>query len=195
MPTPPSPGGVTTATIVSCSTTLPLVILSAAWGGMVDWNIIPMLSPTGSSTIFQSTTAGSFAAVGILFGPLAGGLCGLCRDGTSYVVTFMLHPGMIGQPGFTVWLLRGVTDTLEDVVLGLVPGLIALRTRRLLPLLGTTAATTWLSLPMLVIANRLAPWHPEQVWSALATAVGDWDEPVDPGLTVYALLAGAVTAL
>jgi hypothetical protein len=102
---------------------------------------------------------------------------------------------MVSQPGFPLWLGRAAADILEDVMLGLVPGLVALRTRRLSLLALVSALTAWLSLPFLVSANALFTVGPGGIWTALGTAVGDWDEPMDPGLTVYALLTGAMVAL
>jgi hypothetical protein len=110
-------------------------------------------------------------------------------------VILALHPGMILQPGFLLWLGRAAADIFEDVLLGLVPGLVALRTRRLGVLAAASAAAAWISLPFLVMADTLLSAHPGAVLTALGTATGDWDEPVDPGLTVYALLTGAMVAL
>ncbi|HLZ21532.1 MAG TPA: hypothetical protein VKQ30_05370 [Ktedonobacterales bacterium] len=172
-----------------------LVVATALWGLVVDSPFIPLLRPTGNSTLFQSTTAAAFALLGILFGPLAGALGGLVRDGIGPLATILLHPGMVTHPGFLAWLARAVVDTLEDVVLGWVPGLLAVRTQRVLPLAAASAAAAWLSLPFLVAGTTLFSDHPNQIWLALTTRAGDWNEPVDPGLTVYALLTGALVAL
>jgi hypothetical protein len=161
----------------------------------VDSRVIPVLAPTGNSTLFQASTAALFAVIGIVFGPLAGALGGLVRDGTGYVVILALHPGMVMQPGFLLWLGRAAADILEDMLLGLVPGLVALRTRRLGVLAAASAGAAWISLPFLVVADTLLSTHPGTVLTALGTVTGDWDEPVDPGLTVYALLTGALVAL
>lgn len=172
-----------------------LILGSALWGMIVDSPAIPILRPTGNSTLFQSSTAAIFALLGILFGPLAGALGGLVRDGTGSTLTLALHPGMVTHPGFWNWLASRAVDTFEDVMLGLVPGLVALRTRRVSALVMTSAVTAWVSLPFLVAGTLLAYGHAGQVWMALTTAPGDWNEPVDPGLTVYALLTGALVAL
>jgi hypothetical protein len=105
-----------------------------------------------------------------------------------------LHPSVVTHPDFLQWIGRRAADTFEDVVLGLVPGLVGLRTRRTRTLVASAAVAAWLSLPFLVIANTLIAGHVGGVWTALTTRVGDWDEPVDPGLFVYALLTGAFTA-
>src|SRR5579872_7272763 len=170
-----------------------LILSSAVWGMIVDGNFIPLLAPTGNSTIIQATTAASFAVLGIVFGPFAGALGGLIRDGSSFVITLAAHPHMIVEPGLLQWCGRKTADVFEDVVLGWVPGLVGLRTRRLTPLALTVFVTTWLSLPFLVVANPLVDGHAGSVWHALTTPIGDWDEPVDPGLAVYALLAAALT--
>lgn len=172
-----------------------LILGSAVWGMMVDSPLIPMLRPTGNSTLFQSSTAAFFAVLGIFFGPLAGALGGLVRDGTGYALTLALHPRMVTEPGFWNWLASGAVDTFEDVMLGLVPGLVALWTRRVSVLVASAAVAAWVSLPFLVAGTLLAYGHAGQVWSALGTAPGDWNEPVDPGLTIYALLTGALVAL
>jgi hypothetical protein len=172
-----------------------LILLAALWGMVVDGNFIPILAPTGNSTVFQASTAASFALLGILFGPLAGALGGLIRDGSSAVVTLALHPAIVTHPDFLAWSIKKAADIFEDVVLGWVPGLIGLRTRRPVPLTITAVGTAWLSLPFLVICNTLADGHPAMVWTALRTMTGDWDQPVDPGLTVYALLTGGMVAL
>lgn len=186
LPTPRRPRGVALAA---------LILSSALWGLLVDSPAIPLLRPTGNSTLFQSTTAAAFALLGILFGPLAGALGGLVRDGIGPLATIILHPDSVTHPGFLAWLARAAVDTLEDVVLGWVPGLVAVRTRRVLPLAATSAVTAWLSLPFLVAGTTLFSDHPNRVWLALTTRAGDWNEPVDPALTVYALLTGALVAL
>lgn len=176
-------------------TRLLLVLCAAVWGTIVDADIIPILAPTGNSTIVQATTAASFALLGIVFGPVTGAVVGLVRDGSGYIATFVLHPGIAAHAGFLHWAGRGTADTAEDMILGWIPGLAARRTRRLSLLAVSAAAAAWISLPLLVAANTLIDGHPGQVWHALGTAVGDWDEPVDPGLYVYALLTGAMVAL
>src|SRR5260370_21586864 len=90
---------------------------------------------------------------------------------------------------------RAVVDVVEDVVLGLVPGLVALRTRRVSALAASAAATAWLSLPYLVAGGALSSGRPGDLWATLTTATGDWNEPVDPGLMVYALITGALVAV
>jgi len=172
-----------------------LVLSAALWGIVVDTNAIPVLSPTGNSTIFQATTAAPFALIGIVFGPFAGAAAGFVRDGTSYLVTLMVHPDVLRHQTVWHWSGRASADIFEDVVLGWVPGLVALRSRRLSLLVAASAVTTWLSLPFLVVANTLIDGELGGVWQALGTPVGDWDEPVDPGLTVYALLTAAIVAL
>lgn len=172
-----------------------LLIGAAAWGILVDGSLLPVLQPTGSSTIFQASTAAVFAVIGILFGPLAGALGGLIRDGLPVVLTLMLHPAIVTHPDFLQWLGRGVMDILEDVVLGWVPGLVALRTRRLGVLTMVAAVTTWLSLPFRLVGDTLIDGHASQLWTALTTPLGDWNEPVDPALAVYALVTAAMVAL
>lgn len=174
---------------------LTLVFLAAAWGIVVDAHIIPILAPTGNSTLFQATTAASFAVLGILFGPGIGALVGLVRDGTSSLTTLFMHPHAPAQIGYVQWIAFRAADILEDVVLGWVPGLVAQRTKRVTSLVLAAAVAAWLSLPALVTANTLIAGHPGGIWHALGTAVGDWDEPVDPGLTVYALWTGCFVAL
>lgn len=186
IPTPRRPRGVA----------LVALILSASlWGLIVDSPLIPLLRPAGNSTFFQSTTAAAFALLGILFGPLAGALGGLIRDGIGPLATIILHPSFITHPDFSAWLARSAVDTLEDVVLGWIPGLVAVRTRRVLPLAATSALTAWLSLPFLVAGSTLFSDHPNRICVALTTRAGAWNEPVDPALTVYALLTGALVAL
>ena len=176
-------------------TTLALLILIAAyWGVLVDGAVIPVLAPTSNSTLFQASTAALFALLGIFGGPLAGALGGLVRDGSGYLLTLALHPALVAQPGFLAWLGRAVVDVVEDVVLGLIPGLVALRTRRISVLAASAAATAWLSLPYLVAGSVLSSGRPGDLWVTLTTAAGDWNEPVDPGLTVYALVTGALVA-
>jgi hypothetical protein len=63
------------------------VLLAALWGMVVDSPLIPVLAPTGNSTLFQASTAALFAVIGIVFGPLAGALGGLVRDATGYALT------------------------------------------------------------------------------------------------------------
>lgn len=165
------------------------VLLAAAWGAIVDGNFIPLLAPTSNSTIFQASTAAAFAAVGILFGPVAGGMGGLVRDGSGHVLTLLLHPGL---PALEA-LGRAVPDILEDVVLGLIPGLAGLYTRRFLVLLAATFAAAWISLPLfLEVGNALVAARPDTIPTLLTTAPGDWNQPVDPGLTVYALLTAGM---
>ena len=57
-----------------------LVALTALWGVVVDADVIPLLAPTGNSTVFQASTAAPFAILGIVFGPWVGALFGFCRD-------------------------------------------------------------------------------------------------------------------
>ncbi|MBF6589645.1 MAG: hypothetical protein IVW57_03820 [Ktedonobacterales bacterium] len=169
-----------------------LVFAAAAWGWVVDSPALPFLAPTGNSTLFQSSTAAVFALLGILFGPWLGALGGLVRDGAGYGAALALHPGEVMRAGLLPWLGRAGVDILEDVVLGLVPGLVAMRIRRLDLLALVAAVTAWLSLPLLVVGDALFSGHARSLLAALTTAVGDWNEPVDPALTVYALLTGAM---
>jgi hypothetical protein len=165
------------------------VLLAAAWGAVVDANWIPVLSPTSNSTIFQASTAAAFAVIGILFGPIPGAMGGLVRDSSGHVLTLLLHPGL---PALEA-LGRAVPDILEDVVLGLIPGLAGLYTRRVLLLLAATFVAAWISLPLfLEVGNQLVAARPDLIPTVLTTAPGDWNEPVDPGLTVYALLAAGM---
>jgi hypothetical protein len=166
------------------------VLLAAAWGILVDRNLIPVLAPTGNSTIIQATTAASFAVLGILFGPVPGALGGLVRDGGGHILLLLIHPG----PAALEALGRAAPDILEDVMLGLIPGLAGRVTRRALPLLIATAAAAWISLPFLEVGNVLVAGRPALIWTVLTTAPGDWNEPVDPGLTVYALLTAGMAA-
>lgn len=172
-----------------------LIVTAAAWGIIVDSPTIPLLAPTGNSTFFQSTTAAAFALIGIFFGPVPGALGGLVRDGTGALLVVITHPALIRQPGFLPWIGRTVVDILEDVVLGLVPGLVALRFRRVSVLAATSAVTAWLSLPFLVVGSLVAYGQFGQILPALTSRPGDWNEPVDPALTVYALLTGAFVAV
>lgn len=174
-----------------------LVGASAAWGLLVDSSLIPVpaLAPTGSSTLFQATTAAAFALLGILYGPWVGATGGLVRDGTGYLLVLALHPAMLLHPGFAGWAGHAVADIVEDMLLGWIPALVAQHTRRLDLLALATAGAAWISLPFLVAGTALSAGRPEQIWPVLTTAVGDWNEPVDPGLTVYALLAGAFVTL
>lgn len=174
---------------------LAYVLAAALWGIIVDTSTLPVLAPTGNSTVFQASTAALFASIGILFGPLAGGMSGLVRDSVLYLASAALDPAAVAHEGVAHWAMRATIDILEDVVLGLVPGLLAQRTRRLSLLVVISAATAWLSLPLLVASNALLSGPPADVWRALTTRRGDWDEPVDPGLVVYALLTGALVAL
>jgi hypothetical protein len=169
-----------------------LVVTSAAWGIVVDGPIIPVLAPSGNSTLWQATTAAAFALLGILYGPVLGALGGLVRDGTSTVITLALHPHHFtdGQ-----WLGRAAVDIFEDVVLGLGPGLARLWTRRVAVLTLAAGAAAWLSLPFLLAADALIDGRPSRVVAALTTITGNWDQPVDPGLTVYALFTAAFVAL
>ncbi len=172
-----------------------LVMVSAAWGMVVDSSLIPVLRPTGNSTIFEATTAAAFALLGILYGPWAGASGGLVRDGTGYLLILLIHPGMALHPGFAARAGHAVVDIVEDMLLGWLPALVARHTRRLDLLALATAGAAWISLPFLVAGTVLSTGHPAQIWHALTTAAGDWNEPVDPGLTVYALLAGAFVSL
>lgn len=172
-----------------------LLVIAAYWGIMVDASLIPVLRPTGDSAIVQASTAAVFAILGIFFGPLVGALGGLIRDGTPLVLTVIVHPDIVTHPDFLRWFGIGVMDILEDVVLGLVPGLVAVRTRRLSVLAFAAAAAAWLSLPLRTVGDLLIIGQAGQIWSALTTRPGDWNEPADPALTVYALVTGAMVAL
>lgn len=174
-----------------------LVVASAVWGMLVDSSLlpVPLLSPTGNSTVMQASTAAAFALLGILYGPWIGASGGLVRDGTGYLLLLALHPAMVLHPGFVGWAGHAAADIIEDMLLGWIPALVAQYTRRLDLLALATAGAAWVSLPFLVAGTVLPAGHPGQLWSALTTAVGDWNEPVDPGLTVYALLAGAFVAV
>jgi hypothetical protein len=172
-----------------------LVLAAAVWGMVVDGNFIQILTPTGNSTLFQASTAAAFAILGILFGPLAGAMGGLIRDGSSFVVNLIEDPGLISHPDFWQVVGRSIADTLEDVVLGLVPGIVALYTRRLSILSLVAGVTAWFSLPFLVISNTLIAGYPDKVWLALGTATGNWDQPVDPSIYVYGLFTAALVAL
>jgi hypothetical protein len=172
-----------------------LLVVAAYWGIVVDASLIPVLQPTGSSTIFQASTSAVFAVLGIFFGPLVGALGGLIRDGTPFVLTLILHPDIVTHHDFLRWFGNEVMDILEDVVLGWVPGLVAVRTRRLSTLAFAAAVTTWLSLPLRTVGDMLINGQAGQIWSALTTKVGDWNQPADPALTVYALVTGAMVAL
>ncbi|HZU14730.1 MAG TPA: hypothetical protein VFB58_17980 [Chloroflexota bacterium] len=168
-----------------------LVLLAAGWGMFVDGNLIPVLAPTTNSTIFQASTAAFFAVIGILFGPIPGALAGLVRDSSGHVLTLLIHPGLSSLEA----LGRAIPDILEDVVLGLIPGIAGRVNRRLLPLIAATFAAAWLSLPFLEAGNAVVAGRPGLMWTVLTTAPGDWNEPVDPGLTVYALLTAGMAAL
>ncbi|HEX6797781.1 MAG TPA: hypothetical protein VF116_08720 [Ktedonobacterales bacterium] len=176
-----------------------LVVLSAIWGMVVDGSLIPVpvpaLAPTGNSTLFQATTAAAFALLGILYGPWVGASGGLVRDGTGYLALLLIHPAMVLHPGFAARAGHAAVDIVEDMLLGWIPALVAQHTRRLDLLALATAGAAWVSLPFLVAGTVLSAGHPGHLWTALTTAVGDWNEPVDPGLTVYALLAGALVTL
>lgn len=172
-----------------------LLVVAAYWGILVDASLIPASQPTGNSTIFQASTSAVFAVLGILFGPLVGALGGLIRDGTPFVLTLILHPDIVMHHDFLQWSGNEVMDILEDVVLGWVPGLVALRTRRLSVLAFAAAVTTWFSLPLRTVGDMLINGQADQIWSALTTKVGDWNQPADPALTVYALVTGAMVAL
>lgn len=172
-----------------------LLVVAAYWGIVVDASLIPVLRPTGGSTIFQASTAAVFAILGIFFGPLVGALGGVIRDGTGFVLTLIVHPEIVTHRDFLQWFGNGVVDILEDVVLGWVPGLVALRTRRLSVLAFASAAAAWLSLPLRTVCDLLINGQASQIWSALTMRPGDWNEPADPALTVYALVTGAMVAL
>ena len=174
-----------------------LVVLSAVWGMVVDGSLIPVpaLAPTGNSTLFQATTAAAFALLGILYGPWVGASGGLVRDGTGYLALLLIHPAMVLHPGFAMRAGHAIVDIIEDMLLGWIPALVAQHTRRLDLLALATGAAAWVSLPFLVAGTVLSAGHPGQLWPTLTTVVGDWNEPVDPGLTVYALLAGALVTL
>lgn len=172
-----------------------LVLSSAVWGMLVDSSLIPVLRPTGNSTLFQATTAAAFALLGILYGPWIGASGGLVRDGTGYLLILLIRPAMMLHPGFAGHAGHAIVDIVEDMLLGWIPGLVAQHTRRLDLLALATAAAAWISLPFLTAGTVLSAGHPAQLWHALTTTVGDWNEPVDPGLTVYALLAGALVSL
>ena len=172
-----------------------LVVGAAVWGMLVDSSLLPVLRPTGNSTIFQATTAAAFALLGILYGPWVGASGGLVRDGTGYLTLLLIHPAMVLHPGFATRAGHAIVDIIEDMLLGWIPALVAQHTRRLDLLALATAAAAWVSLPFLVAGTVLTAGHPGRLWTALTTAVGDWNEPVDPGLTVYALLAAAFVTL
>ena len=172
-----------------------LLVIAAYWGLLVDTSLIPVLRPTGDSTILQASTAAIFAILGIFFGPIVGALGGLIRDGVPFVLTVIVHPDIVTHPDFLRWFGTGTMDILEDVVLGWVPGLVAVRTRRLSALAFAAAAAAWLSLPLRTVGDLLINGQAGQIWSALTTRPGDWNEPADPALTVYALVTGAMVAL
>jgi hypothetical protein len=172
-----------------------LVMVSALWGLVVDTSLLPVLSPTENSTIIQASTAAFFALLGILYGPWAGAAGGLVRDGTAYLTLLALQPEILLHRQIIGWTGHAVVDIIEDVLLGLIPALVARRTRRLDLLMLATAGAAWISLPFLTAGTVLAADHPGQIWTALTTLAGDWNEPVDPGLTVYALLAAGYVAL
>lgn len=172
-----------------------LLVVAAYWGIVVDASLIPVLQPTGNSTIFQASTSAVFAVLGIFFGPLVGALGGLIRDGTPFMLTLIVHPDIVTHHDFLQWCGNEVMDILEDVVLGLVPGLVAVRTRRLSVLAFAAAVTTWLSLPLRTVGDMLINGQASGIWSTLTTKVGDWNQPADPALTVYALVTGAMVAL
>jgi hypothetical protein len=172
-----------------------LVVATALWGVVVDADFVPLLAPTGNSTIFQASTAASFATLGVLFGPGIGALAGILRDTIIYIEQVIVAPTKSLHAGVTHYIIRWLIDALEDGILGFLPGLIALRTRRLSLIAAVSALAAWISLPLLVIGNTLNDGQPGQVWHALTTKIGDWDEPVDPGLTVYALLTAALVAV
>ncbi len=172
-----------------------LLVVAAYWGIVVDASLIPVLQPTGGSTIFQASTAAVFAILGIFFGPLVGALGGVIRDGTGFVLTLIVHPEIVTHGNFLQWFGNGVVDILEDVVLGWVPGLVALRTRRLSVLAFASAATAWLSLPLRTVCDLVINGQASHIWSTFTTQAGDWNQPADPALTVYALVTGAMVAL
>lgn len=171
-----------------------LVMATALWGVVVDADFVPLLAPTGNSTIFQASTAASFATLGVLFGPGIGALAGILRDTIIYIEQVIVEPTKSLHAGALHYVIRWLIDALEDAILGFLPGLVALRTRRLSVIAVTSALAAWISLPLLVIGNTLNDGQPGQVWHALTTKIGDWDEPVDPGLAVYALLTAALVA-
>ncbi|MGH2487307.1 MAG: hypothetical protein ACRDHE_14965 [Ktedonobacterales bacterium] len=172
-----------------------LVVLTALWGVVVDADFVPVLAPTGNSTIFQASTAASFATLGVLFGPGIGALAGILRDTIIYIEQVIAEPTTSLHAGVLHYIARWLIDALEDAILGFLPGLVAQRTRRLSLIAAAAALAAWVSLPLLVIGNTLNDGQPAQVWHALTTKIGDWDEPVDPGLTVYALLTVALVAV
>lgn len=172
-----------------------MLVVAALWGIVVDASPIPVLQPTGGSTIFQASTAAVFAILGIFFGPLVGALGGVIRDGTGFVLTLIVHPEIVTHRDFIQWFANGVVDILEDVVLGWVPALVAQRTRRLSVLAFASAATAWLSLPFRTVCDFLINGQAGQIWSTLTTSVNDWSQPSDPALTVYALVTGAMVTL
>lgn len=172
------------------------VVAAALWGLVVDANVIPVLTPTGNSTLAQATTAALCALVGIAYGPAAGALVGLLRDGSGYVARAVIEPGAILHTGVLLWAGRAAMDILEDVVLGLVPGLAARRTGRVGTLAAVAALTAWLSLPVFLVAGDvLLDGRPDLLWRALTIRAGHWNEPADPGLAIYALATGALVAL
>ena len=171
-----------------------LVALTAFWGVVVDADVIPLLDPTGNSTVFQASTAAPFALLGIIFGPGIGALAGLSRDTFIYIEQLIAQPSTSLHLGVGHYLVKWLVDAVEDAMLGFIPGVIALRTRRMGALAVASAAAAWISLPFLTFGYTFNDGHPAQVWRALTTAPGDWNEPVDPSLTVYALLVGAFVA-
>lgn len=172
-----------------------LVIVTALWGVVVDANVIPALAPTSNSTLFQASTAAPYATLGIFFGPGVGALAGFSRDTLIYIEQVIVSPSTSLHAGVLHYILRWLIDALEDAILGLLPGLVALRAQRVSALVTASALAAWVSLPFLTIGNTLNDGHPSQVWRALTSAPGDWNEPVDLGMTVYALLVAAMVAL
>jgi hypothetical protein len=171
-----------------------LVVAAALWGQLVDASLLPGPGPTANSTLAQATTAACFAVLGIVYGPVVGLAGGLLRDGTGYALALALQPGVLARVGALPWLGRAAADILEDMVLGWVPALVARHTRRLWLLAASAGLTAWLSLPFLVAADVLLNGQPDQLWAQLTTITGDWNEPVDPGLAVYALVTAALVA-
>ena len=195
-----SSNGVQAANVVTASRTTPrllvagLVALTAFWGVVVDANVIPLLAPTGNSTIFQASTAAPYACLGVLFGPVVGASAGILRDTFIYIEQVIAAPSASLHAGVFHYIGRWLVDALEDGILGFVPGVVALRLRRMDALALASATAAWISLPFLVVGNTLNDGRPGHVLQALATAPGDWNEPVDLGLTVYAVVVGAMVA-
>lgn len=186
-----------------------LILATALWGIVVDSSLVPILTPSGNSTLVQATTAAPEALLGILFGPLTGALPGMLRDGTLYLAEFVLHPEIVrhpelfrdhprilhAQPGTLLWIGRAAADIFEDMIVGMVPGVVGRRTGRFLALAGATFAGTWISLPFYVASLGLMDRGVAGMIQRLTSITGHWNQPVDPGLTVYALFTAGLVSL